>query len=122
MTAEYEKSDSPRSWKLADGTEIPESVAITGMISLRDLLEKYGPLAAIDLTDIANGIQPKRSPFGDPKVMYTCEGFVDVSEDGKLYMHDVLCDIVRNAVHVDPNDPSNFLLTDPREPFPGFDR
>jgi hypothetical protein len=122
MSAEDVTPDALQPWRLADGAEVPKAIVVNTLLSLTDLLEKFGPVAAIDLIDIASGNQPAITPLGDPKEIYPATGLVEVSGDGKLHMHELVRDVVRNAVHTDPNNAFRFSFNDPREPFYGFDR
>lgn len=108
-------------WHMADGSEIPSGVVQTTFLSLEALLGTHGALAAIDLLDVAAGRQPQVSPFGDMKSALLESGLCGGFEDGTIGMHDLTAAVVRNAVHVNPRDEFEWSLTDPREPFGGFD-
>ena len=105
---------------LADGYIVPEPTLIATMINLETLLGQYQSLAAIDLHYLAQGQQPARSPFGDMRQAYS-ELIGQLDGDGNLVLHDDEAAIIRNALHIHPQQRSRFQLTNPLVAFAGFD-
>lgn len=125
MSGAEQAGDQPETYmqisQLADGTEVPYVVMHATGLSVDALIEQYGAVAAVDLRGLAEGEQPQRTPwYGDLREQYADIGLCGAGKDGTLTMHDDIARVIRNSVHVNPNDVLDVRVTDPREPFEGF--
>lgn len=109
-----------RNWRLADGAEVPEVLVRTSLLNLGLFLQEYGPIGAYDALALTRGEQPVRTPLGNTGEKLADLALVDRMSDGSYKMHDIVAAVIRNTVHINPNDEFEYVAKDPCEPFEGF--
>lgn len=117
---EYTEGSEIEHVRLADGSEVVADLALTTMDHLLNFVKDYQFLAAYDLRGLADGVQPHITPTGDLRPAYARCALGLLQEDGSFEMHAAVADIVRNAIHINPDNIFEFRLTDPTVPFEGF--
>lgn len=117
---EFTASPEVEHLRLADGSEVVASLALATMDHLSVLVTDFQFLAAYDLRGLADGLQPHITPTGDLRPVYAYRGLGLLRPDGSFEMHAAVADVVRNAIHINPDNILEFRLTDPTLPFEGF--
>ncbi|SRR5258708_36409092 len=111
--------------RLGDGTEMPMGMAMFTAFNVQSMiaeLDAVGALVAVmDVKGLAQGNQPGSTPFADTRSAMLRWGLCREDNKGGLVMHDEVAHVVNNMVHLNPRNTYDYVITDPREQFTGFE-